>query len=218
MDTVFNLGKDDIFSLSKSSLSQEMYLGCSWQNRSSRSTDIDLSAIMLDGLGGSSTICSYKNAGEWVGGRSMFHYGDDMSGDDAKTDADNEQIRICLNEVPANITHIFVVASLYSGSMSNLKSCNVSIRKSRSGPKEVDACMSNLTEGGMILAMIIRNDNGWVIERLSVPHSGKVAFDFVTKCKRIMNGDFSKPVIIGSEAGFLKRLAMRILKAINGGH
>jgi len=210
MSQVFSLSKDSTFDLTKAELNGDLYVGASWKNKGRHDTDVDLSALVFDDQGRVLETVSFQNKCRWLLGNSFYHFGDDLTGNDAKTDADNEQIRVQLDNLPSNASSVFLIGSLYSGSLSNLTSCDLSIRKTQTGPKVVSASMVGLTGRGMIFGQIKNEGGAWNIKNLSVQHDGATASQFVSKCKQIIDGRSTATTTLPTPAspklGFFKRL------------
>lgn len=188
-DQVFNLAKDAVFDLSKSdpTLVEEFFLGASWKNKGRHDTDIDLSAIVFNDRGQKLAHANFGNKNRWLYNHSMYHFGDDLTGNDAKTDADNEQIQVQLKNMPAEATHVFAVGSLYSGSMGNLTECHMSIRKTATGPKQIDANMLDLSGRGIIFGHFAKAADGtWTLKNISIPHTGSTYADFISPCQKYL--------------------------------
>jgi len=166
-DQTFNLSKDQpVFDLTKAapSTTQLLVAGCSWKTKmSSSGVDIDLSVIACDARDNKVEIAYFGNCRKDLLGGALFHFGDDLTGSDAQTDTDNEQVRIHLDKMPANVVALYVMASLYSGSMNQISSCNVCIRDSTNA-KVINADMDSLSSRAVMLAKIVRDNNEWKVE------------------------------------------------------
>jgi hypothetical protein len=89
-----------------------------------------------------------------------------------------------LKNLPAAAKHVFAIGSIYSGHMRNVSECHLSIRKTATGSKIVDANMANLTEGGIIFGHIAKNSQGnWELKNISIPKSGRSYEAFVPTCQ-----------------------------------
>ena len=65
-DQIFSLAKDEVFTLEKPSLIQDLFLGCGWENKLFHDTDIDLSALFFDKNGNKIKIASFSNCKQWL--------------------------------------------------------------------------------------------------------------------------------------------------------
>jgi len=166
--STFDLSKDTpVFNLTKEAPSTNTLLtaGCSWGTKMSTfgGVDIDLSVIACDARNKKIEIAYFGNCRKDLLGGALFHFGDDLTGSDAKTDTDNEQVRMHLDRMPAEVHVLYVMASLYSGNMNQVSSCNVCIRDSTNA-KVVNADMDSLSSRAVMLAKIVRDNGDWKVE------------------------------------------------------
>ena len=189
MNQTFSLKKNETFDLKKPELIKELTLGLGWTNKAGHSTDLDLSALFFDGRGRLIDVVNFEVKQRWLLGDAVFHYGDDRTGRNAQTDTDNEQITIRLEKLPANIEHIFAVASLFDGSMKNIQDCYACVRENRTGAKQVNAEMGE-GDTGMVLAQFTRGTGEWKMKNHSLPSRGKYGRDFENACQRLMGIEF----------------------------
>lgn len=186
MSEVFNLQKNQIFNLEKEdTLLNYLILGMGWDNKPGQTTDMDLSAILMSNIGTVLEIVSFQNAGRWLANESIYHLGDDRTGNDSKTVTDNEQIQIRLKDMHSDVHCIFIVGSLFAGSMRNIENCYVCVRLTTDGPEVIKAPMIG-GETGMILGSIKRHDNTWRIQNINHPCRGQVARDFIDTCRSLL--------------------------------
>ncbi len=181
----FNLSKDQpTFSLAKdSAIAKDMYLGLSW----TCSADVDLSAALVSESGQIVDSISFRNKKRWLFNDSMYHFGDDMTGSDNKTDTDNEQIRIKLDKVPANVKYIYSVATVYSGRIEGAK---MSLRESSKGPATLSGQLGGGSKG-LILARLARDGDSWKVERIAATCNGSTisSSDVVNKIRAHVSGE-----------------------------
>lgn len=170
-DKIFNLNKDaPIFNLSKdadASVLNDLILGCGWKCKGFKDVDVDLSALVYDKEGNHVETVYFGNKKRWLVSGSFYHCGDDLTGSNAQTDIDNEQIKVKLSYLPQNIGSVYVVANVYSGNLKDLKSCYVCIRDKEQNLL-LNSSMDNLTDMGVVLAAIVRGPDGWEIHRIDV--------------------------------------------------
>ena len=173
---IFNLNKEKpVFNLSKENpnILDILYCGCGWKTKGYSSVDVDLSVIAVDSMNKKVETCSFNNKNRLIA-NCMYHFGDDLTGNDHKTDIDNEQIQLDLGNAPLNISAFYIMAGVYSGSLKDIESMYGCIRNSDQ-VKEVNANMTNMSDKGIILAKVYRDDNDWKIERIDKPiNTGKV--------------------------------------------
>jgi len=175
-DIVFNLTKDEpIFNLSKDklSISKILFCGCGWKTKGYSSVDVDLSILAVNSINEIVSTCSFQNKKRLIS-KCMYHFGDDLTGNDHKTDIDNEQVQLDLGNAPLNISAFYIMAGVYSGSLKDIESMYGCIRNSDQ-VKEVNANMTNMSDKGIMLAKVYRDDNDWKIERIDKPiNTGRV--------------------------------------------
>lgn len=107
MEKTFNMKKNDVASLPASANSVVVGLGWSC----SKSTDFDASIVCLDSAMNKKDIIYYgKKTGSGI-----FHRGDNTSGAGS---GDDERIKINFDQVPQDITNLFVTVNIYSGASS----------------------------------------------------------------------------------------------------
>lgn len=184
-DQIFNLSKESpVFDLSKdadASILEDLILGCGWKCKGFTDVDVDLSAILYDKDGTHVETVYYGNKELWLLNNSIFHCGDDLTGSDAQTYVDNEQIKVKLANMPSNVASIFVTANVYNGNLKDLESCYVCIRDVNQN-KILNSDMSNLKEKGVVLAAIVKEGANWSIARIDTPvdaFSGSTTMKFI---------------------------------------
>lgn len=170
----FNLIKNEPFNITKASRDLLEYItcGCGWKGKNGADIDVDLSAIFIDDAGRAIIVADYTNATRWLGGHSVYHYGDDLTGKDAKSDADNEQIAIKFSKLPASVSKIYVMASLFDGNLKRLEDCYVCLRN-EAGDEILRSSFKGIQTTGLVMACIEKDaDQNWVITRLDkeIPH------------------------------------------------
>ena len=107
MEKTFNMKKNDVASLPASANS--VVVGMGWS--CSLSTDFDASVVCLDSaMNKKDIICFVKQSGSGI-----FHRGDNTSGAGS---GDDERIKINFDQVPQDITNLFVTVNIYSGASS----------------------------------------------------------------------------------------------------
>jgi len=173
---IFNLNKEKpVFNLSKENpnILDILYCGCGWKTKGYSSVDVDLSVIAVDSMNKKVETCSFNNKNRLIA-NCMYHFGDDLTGSDHKTDSDNEQVKIILKDAPSSISAFYVMAGVYSGSLKDIKSIYSCIRN-KDQVKEINADMTNMSDKGVMLAKIYRDNNDWKIELIDKPiNTGKV--------------------------------------------
>lgn len=204
---MFNLSKDaPVFNLTKEvpSISQFLVCGCSWKTKNNRDVDLDLSVVVVDKNDNKLEVAYYGNSKQDLLQGSLFHFGDDLTGSNAQTDTDNEQVRILLDKMPANAKSVFIMAGLYSGQMNDVTECSVCIRDS-SDEKILNSTAESLSSGGVMFAKIVKNDDGeWDIERLDWPLLNGLASNVMPYIKgNGVNSDAPEPE---KKKGFFGRL------------
>lgn len=164
---IFNLSKDNpTFDLSKDSgLTDTMIAGLSWKTKGFSDLDLDLSVVAADADGNKVETASFKNARRDLLSGAMYHFGDDLTGSDAQTDVDNEQVRLRLDKMPPNVHAVWVMGAVYSGSLSFLKECSISIRDGDQN-KVLSGTMEHLDSKAIMLARIVRSGSDWKVERI----------------------------------------------------
>lgn len=98
------------------------------ENRFVSNSNVDLDATILGYIDGKCMYeCSYKSKCSFAESS-----GDDTTGNNKKTDTDNEQIKIHLNTIPKNIDKLYLIMNIYNCnsrhqtlSMINKAYCNV---------------------------------------------------------------------------------------------
>jgi stress response protein SCP2 len=195
-DVIFDLTKDVTFDLDKDdALTKEMVLGLSWSDNA----DVDLSSALVDNNGKIVATASYTNKKRWING-CMYHHGDDLTGSNAQTDTDNEQISLKLSEVPAIVKYIYVTGNVFSGS---IKGATVCIRATTNGPALVKSCMGN-KNSGLVLARIVRDGLDWKIEKLDLPGSGSTISSLFNIITSHATG---RRIPVPEKKGFLSKVA-----------
>ena len=207
MSQIFNLSKDNpTFDLSKDSPNaiSEMVCGLGWKTKMGRDVDLDLSVIVVDAASKVVETASFSNAKRNLLGGAMYHFGDDLTGSNAQTDMDNEQVRLKLSDMPPSVTAVWVMGSVYSGDLKNVKSCYVCVRGSDT-QKLVNADMSDMSGTAIMLAKIVRDGNGWKVERVDGAMNARTASSAVG----YINGEKSFGSSDGNQTerrGFFSRL------------
>ena len=170
-EILFNLSKEEpVFDLTKAApdLLVEVIVGCSWKTKKNFDVDIDVSAIAYDKEGRSVGHAYHGNKRQWLMQSSMFHMGDDLTGSDAKTDMDNEQIILKLNNMPSNVKSVFLMGNVYDSNKDKVKSWNMCLRD-KSGKKILNANVGKAGIKGVVFAVLIKDDAGvWTFERVDV--------------------------------------------------
>jgi len=170
----FNLTKNAPFNITKEdqSLLQHIMCGCGWTGKNGVSVDVDLSAVFVNAEGRPLVVADYNNADRWLGGHSIYHHGDDLTGKDAKSDVDNEQIAIKFAKLPVDVAKIYVMASLFNGTLKQLDDCYVCLRD-ESGEAILRSSFNDVRTTGLVMACIEKDEaQNWIITRLDkeIPH------------------------------------------------
>lgn len=170
-DQIFNLSKSEpVFNLSKDApnLLTEIVVGCSWKTKMNFDVDIDVSAIAYDAEGYEVEHAYHGNKNRWLMNSSMYHMGDDLTGSDAKTDVDNEQIILKLSKMPSNVKSVYLMGNVYDNNKSKVKSWNMCLRDT-DGNKVLNADVGKAGIKGVVFAVLIRDDSGaWTFEHVDV--------------------------------------------------
>lgn len=163
------LQKGANLSLTKTDTSLDLALiGLGWDARVSdgKPFDLDASAFLLDKNGrvrSDADFCFYNQQN--IANGAVEHQGDNLTGDG---DGDDEQIKITLSKLPADIEKVAIVVTIHEfkerqqnfGMISN---AYVRLANDKSGNEIVrfDLSEDASTETAMIFAEIYRKDGGW---------------------------------------------------------
>lgn len=128
--------------------------------------DIDASVICIDDKGRKDNLICYHKLKGYSG--AIEHYGDNLTGDG---DGDDEQIEICLTELPKKVQKLSIIINIYSAYLRNqhfgkVRNCFVHLTDMNTGKElvryDVDGNYKNQT--GIFVADFYRTDEGWVFE------------------------------------------------------
>ncbi|CAI3938917.1 TerD family protein [Commensalibacter communis] len=175
-----SLQKGGNISLTKTDASLEFALvGLGWDTRTTdgKAFDLDASAFLLDKNGrvrNDSDFCFYGQLK--VANGAVEHQGDNLTGEG---DGDDEQIRITLSKVPADIEKIAIVVTIYDfearkqnfGMVSNAFVRLVNAQ-SKTEIVRFDLSEDASTETAMIFAEVYRKDGGWSFKAIGQGYSG----------------------------------------------
>lgn len=219
-EVLFNLNKDEpVFDLSKEApnLLEEVIVGCSWKTKNNVNVDIDVSAVAYNEDGSKLGHAYYGNCNQWLLNGSIYHKGDDLTGSDAKSDVDNEQIIIKLSKVPSGVKSIYLMGNVYDRNKDEVKSWNMCLRDA-SGVKVLNADVGRAGVKGVVFAVLIRDGAGaWTFEHVNVEVNAggyKATMAFIDAKNLKVRGSVIKASIapVADETpkkGFLSRLMGR---------
>lgn len=178
-----SLQKGNNLSLTKTDSSLDLALvGLGWDARSTdgKPFDLDASAFLLDKNGrvrNDTDFCFYKQLN--IANGAVEHQGDNLTGEG---DGDDEQIKITLSKIPADIEKIAIVVTIYDyeirkqnfGMVSNafIRLLNA---KSNTEIVRFDLSEDASTETAMIFAEIYRKDDGWSFKAIGQGYKGGLA-------------------------------------------
>ena len=165
---VISLSKGGNVSLSKESPGlDEIMVGLGWDVRATDGQDFDLdaSAFLLkeDGkVRSDGDFCFYNNKD--VGG-AVVHQGDNRTGEG---DGDDEQIKIVLSKVPADVDKVAVAVTIHDGesrsqSFGQVSNAFIRLVDNKTGSEIVryDLSEDASVETAMILGEVYRNAGEW---------------------------------------------------------
>ena len=128
--------------------------------------DIDASVICIDERGREDNLICYHKLSGYCG--AIQHYGDNLTGDG---DGDDEQIEICLTELPQKVKRISIIINIYSAYSLNqhfgkVRNCFVHVADLNSGKDLVRYDVDGNYKGktAIFVADLHRTDEGWVFE------------------------------------------------------
>jgi tellurium resistance protein TerD len=160
-----SLSKGGNVSLSKEAPGlDEIMVGLGWDVRATDGTDFDLdaSAFLLDANGkvrSDSDFCFYNNMN--VAGGAVVHQGDNRTGEG---EGDDEQIKITLSKVPADIDKVAVVVTIHDGearkqSFGQVSNAFIRLVDQKTGQEVVryDLAEDASVETALILGEVYRN-------------------------------------------------------------
>lgn len=163
-----SLSKGGNVSLSKESPGlDEVMVGLGWDVRATDGQDFDLdaSAFLLKGDGkvrSDGDFCFYNNKD--IGG-AVVHQGDNRTGEG---DGDDEQIKIVLSKVPADVEKVAVAVTIHDGesrgqSFGQVSNAFIRLVDNKSGNEIVryDLSEDASVETAMILGEVYRNAGEW---------------------------------------------------------
>lgn len=181
---VFKLSKSSpVFNLGKTSNLDQLFCGLSWNTKFGSNVDLDLSALFYSESGVLLCDSSFSNAKQRLMSGAVWHYGDDLTGSDMKTDTDNERIKIDVSMLPSECTQVIIVGTLYSGTFKAVSDCTLNLRDSNN--KILVSC--DLTDGsstGIVLGSIVISSDG----NVDVNYCGK---DFAFKTSKGLSSYYS---------------------------
>ena len=163
-----SLSKGGNVSLSKESPGlDEIMVGMGWDVRATDGQDFDLdaSAFLLAATGkvrSDGDFCFYNNKD--VGG-AVVHQGDNRTGEG---DGDDEQIKITLSKMPADVDKVAVAVTIHDGesrgqSFGQVSNAFIRLVDNKSGSEIVryDLSEDASVETAMILGEVYRNGGEW---------------------------------------------------------
>jgi tellurium resistance protein TerD len=163
-----SLSKGGNVSLSKESPGlDEVMVGLGWDVRATDGQDFDLdaSAFLLKGDGkvrSDGDFCFYNNKD--IGG-AVVHQGDNRTGEG---DGDDEQIKIVLSKVPADVEKVAVAVTIHDGesrgqSFGQVSNAFIRLVDNKTGTEIVryDLSEDASVETAMILGEVYRNAGEW---------------------------------------------------------
>lgn len=175
-----SLQKGGNLSLTKTDASLDIVLvGLGWDARASDGQDFDLdaSAFLVSKNGrvrSDADFCFYNQLS--VGGGSVEHQGDNLTGDG---DGDDEQIKITLSKLPADIEKVAIAVTIHDfenrrqnfGMVSN---AYIRLVNEQSGKEIVryDLSEDASVETAMIFAELYRKDSGWSFRAIGQGYKG----------------------------------------------
>ncbi|MDI2112902.1 TerD family protein [Commensalibacter nepenthis] len=174
------LQKGANLSLTKTDATLDLALiGLGWDARVSDGTafDLDASAFLLTANGrvrSDDDFCFYNQKN--IANGAVEHQGDNLTGEG---DGDDEQIKIMLSKLPADIEKVAIVVTIHEfqerkqnfGMISN---AYVRLVNDKSGAEIVrfDLSEDASTETAMIFAEIYRKDGGWSFRAVGQGYNG----------------------------------------------
>ncbi|MFL0419237.1 TerD family protein [Sphingomonas sp. 179-I 2A4 NHS] len=164
-----SLSKGGNVSLSKEAPGLDaIMVGLGWDVRATDGQDFDLdaSAFLLNASGkvrNDSDFCFYNN--KIVAGGAAEHQGDNRTGEG---EGDDEQIKITLSKVPADVDKIAVVVTIHDGekngqSFGQVSNAFIRLVDEKTGKEVVryDLSEDASVETAMILGEVYRHGNDW---------------------------------------------------------
>ena len=143
--------------------------------------DLDASCVMFDGMGTATDTIWFRQLQSVDG--SVVHTGDNRTG---AGDGDDEQIRVDLTRVPADIaTLVFVVNSFTGESFARIANATCRIVYETSG---TESARYDLTGSGphtaQVMAKVTRQGGGWQMTAIGATASGRTFQDLMPVIKR----------------------------------
>lgn len=143
--------------------------------------DLDASCVMFDGMGTATDTIWFRQLQSVDG--SVVHTGDNRTG---AGDGDDEQIRVDLTRVPADIaTLVFVVNSFTGESFARIANATCRIVDETSG---TEIARYDLTGSGphtaQVMAKVTRQGGGWQMTAIGATASGRTFQDLMPVIKR----------------------------------
>lgn len=150
-------------------------MGLGWDISPEAGTvDLDASCAMFDAQGNPLETVYFGNKQDRA--RSIIHSGDNLTG---AGDGDDEQIRVDLSKVPANVANIVFTVTSYRGQEFTVVRgafCRVI-----NGANNQEICKYQLSVGfkgtALILARLYRHNGEWKIATLGEPADGRTIAD-----------------------------------------
>lgn len=178
-----SLAKGGNISLSKEDPSlDEIMVGLGWDARSSDGVpfDLDASAFLLKADGrvrNDQDFCFYNQLS--VAGGSVVHQGDNLTGDG---DGDDEQIKIVLSQLPADIDRVAIVVTIHDAearrqSFGQVSNAFIRLVNNKTGNEvaRFDLSEDASIETAMTLGEVYRNSGGWKFRAIGQGYKGGLA-------------------------------------------
>jgi tellurium resistance protein TerD len=178
-----SLSKGGNISLSKEDPSlDEIMVGLGWDARPTdgQAFDLDASAFLLKGDGrvrSDQDFCFYNQL--TVGGGSVVHQGDNLTGDG---DGDDEQIKVVLSQLPADVDRVAIVVTIHDAenrrqSFGQVSNAYIRLVNNKTGNEvtRFDLTEDASTETAMTLGEVYRHGGDWKFRAIGQGYKGGLA-------------------------------------------
>ena len=179
MNEVVSMTKGDTVSLTKKAPGlTKVFAGAGWDPKAAKSMDLDLAAFLLDANGKLPGKGGFVYFGAKVSAcGSVASRGDNLTGDG---DGDDEVIDINLSTVPASITAIVLVASIYQAaqkgqSLKDLDNAHIRIVNAENQQEIANYKITGDFDGAtFVLGKLVREGSDWNFEAVGAPEAGEL--------------------------------------------
>lgn len=178
-----SLSKGGNISLSKTDPGlEEVMVGLGWDVRSTdgQPFDLDASAFLLaanDKVRSDADFCFYNQLN--VANGAVVHQGDNLTGEG---DGDDEQIKILLSQIPADISKVAIVVTIHEAearrqSFGQVTNAFIRLVNNKTGSEitRFDLSEDASTETAMILGEIYRHGEEWKFRAIGQGYAGGLA-------------------------------------------